>query len=113
MDTARSQELIVGCLAASAAVAAGSGLADDDDTTPGFRLVLGVTVTGIGLAAVSMFNPDLAGAFATLVLTTTVFVYGGPAMEAISRLTGPTGGKLGQAGQAGDGTNRPQNPNNR
>lgn len=82
----RSQELVVGCVAASAAVAAGSSLASGN--VPGLRMVVGVAATGAGLATVSMLAPDLAGAFAVLILTTTVFVYGGPLMEAISAATG-------------------------
>lgn len=82
----RSQELVVGCLAASAAVAAGSSLASGN--LPGMRLVVGVAFTGAGLATVSMLAPDLAGSFAVLILTTTVFLYGGPLMEAISAATG-------------------------
>lgn len=82
----RAQELVVGCVAASAAVAAGSSLASG--TMPGVRLVVGVAFTGAGLATVSMLAPDLAGSFAVLILTTTVFLYGGPLMEAVSAFTG-------------------------
>lgn len=86
MNELRSQGLIVGCLAASAVVAAGSSLASDG-SGPGLRMVVGVAFTGVGLATVAMFAPDLAGAFATLVLTTTVFVYGGPFMDVIAGIT--------------------------
>lgn len=82
MTPARSQELIVGCLAASTAVAAGSMMAEGN--MPGVRLALGAAFTGVGLATLSMFSPDIAGAFATLVLTTTVFVYGQPLMDLVS-----------------------------
>lgn len=87
MNQQRSQQLIVGCLAASAAVAAGSSLADGD--VPGLRLLVGVAFTGAGLATVSMFSPDLAGAFSVLILTTTVFVYGKPFMDAVTTMTKP------------------------
>lgn len=85
MTQDRAQGLIVGCLAASAVVAGGSSLATGDG--PSIRMVLGVAFTGVGLATVAMFSPDLAGTFATLVLTTTVFVYGGPFFDLIGHLT--------------------------
>lgn len=87
MIEARSQELVVGCLAASAAVSAGSSLASGH--VPGVRLVVGLAFTGLGLATVSMVAPDLAGSFAVLILTTTVFVYGGPLFDNVGRLTAP------------------------
>lgn len=76
----------MGCLAASAAVAAGSSLASGD--VPGMRLVVGIAFTGVGLATVSMVAPDLAGGLAVLILTTTVFVYGEPLMNAVAAFTG-------------------------
>lgn len=85
MNEQRSQELIVGCLAATAAIATASSLADG--RTPGIRLVIGTAFTGVGLATVNMFAPGLAGSFAVLVLTTTVFVYGAPLMDAVTRTT--------------------------
>jgi hypothetical protein len=87
MDQTRAQQLIVGSLAASAAVAAGSSLAEGD--APGLRLVVGVAFTGVGLATVAMFSPDLAGAFSVLILTSTVFLYGRPFMDAVTNLTDP------------------------
>lgn len=86
MNQQRAQELVVGCLAASAAVSAGSSLASGD--TPGMRLVVGYAFTGVGLATVALFAPDLAGGLAALILTTTVFVYGEPLMNAITSFTG-------------------------
>lgn len=85
MNALRSQELVVGCLAASAVVAAGSTLAEGE--APPMRLLVGGTVTAVGLATVSMFNPDLAGSFAVLVLTATVFNYGRPFMDAVTEFT--------------------------
>lgn len=86
----RSQELVVGCLAASAVVAAGSQLATG--SVPGLRLIVGYTFTGAALATASMFAPDLAGAMAALILTSTVFLYGRPLMDTVTSLTasGPT-----------------------
>lgn len=85
MTPERSQQLVVGCLAASAAVAAGSALADSKP--PGLRMLVGVSITGMTLAVVSQFSPDTAGMFAVLVLTTTVFVYGEPFLNAVISLT--------------------------
>lgn len=85
MSEQRAQQLIVGCLAASAAVAAGSSLAEGE--APGIRMAVGFAFTGVGLATVSMFAPDLAGAFSVLILTSTVFLYGGPFMESVTSLT--------------------------
>lgn len=85
MNTLRSQELVVGCLAASAVVAAGSTLADGE--APGIRLLIGGAGTAVGLAVVSMFAPDLAGSFAVLILTATVFNYGAPFMDAVVEFT--------------------------
>lgn len=86
MSAERGQELIVGCLAATAAVSASSTLAQGE--IPGLRLVVGFAFTGMGLATVNMFAPDLAGGLAVLILTTSVFVYGKPLMDAVSTLTG-------------------------
>lgn len=85
MNELRSQELVVGCLAATAAVSAGSSLASGE--VPGIRLMVGLAFTGVGLATVSMMAPDLAGSFAVLILTTSVFLYGGPLMDAVTHLT--------------------------
>lgn len=88
MNQQRSQQLIVGCLAASAAVAAGSSLAEGQ--APGMRMVVGVAFTGVGLATVSMLGaPDLAGALSVLILTSTVFLYGRPLFDLITDTTDP------------------------
>lgn len=88
MSEQRGQQLIVGCLAATAAIATASALADGE--APGIRLAVGTAFAGIGLATINMFAPDLAGSFAVLILTTSVFVYGGPALDAVTSLTGGT-----------------------
>lgn len=85
MNEARAQELVVGCLAASAVVASGSALADGN--LPGIRLVVGLGFTGVGLATAAMFAPRFAGGMAALILTTTVFLYGRPFMDAVTGLT--------------------------
>lgn len=88
-----AQQLVVGCLSATAAVAAASTLADGE--VPGMRLVVGLAFTGMGLATVAMVAPELAGGLSVLILTTTVFVYGEPLMNAVTSFT--TGGTTGAA----------------
>lgn len=88
MNENRAQELVVGCLAATGVVAAGSALASGQ--VPGMRLVVGFAFTGAALATASMFAPDLAGSFAVLILTTSVFLYGRPLMDAVIHLTAPS-----------------------
>lgn len=88
MSDLRSQELIVGCLAASAAVAVTSSLAEG--SAPGMKLVVGTAFTGVGLATVNMFAPKLAGTFAVLILVGTVYTYGTPLMDAVTSLTSDT-----------------------
>lgn len=80
----------MGALAASAVVSAGSRLATHQ--TPGIRFVVGYAATGLGLATTSMVAPGLAGSLALLILTTTVFVYGEPFMDAITNLTSSSSG---------------------
>lgn len=80
-----AQELVVGCLAATAVVAAGSSLASGE--LPGMRMVIGLSFTGVGLAAGAMFAPDIAGGLAALILVSSLFVYGTPLLDAITTLT--------------------------
>lgn len=75
----------MGCLAATAVVAASSTLASGG--VPGIRMAAGLAFTGMGLAAASMFAPDLAGGLSVLILTTTVFVYGKPLADAVGSIT--------------------------
>lgn len=81
----RSQELIVGSLAGVATIAVASSLAQGE--MPGGRIVLGTAFAGLGLATVNMFAPELAGSFAVLMLVSAVFLYGGPALDAVTSLT--------------------------
>lgn len=76
----------MGCLTASTVVAAGATLASGN--VPSLRQVIGVGFVGIGLATASMIAPDLAGSMAVLILTSTVFLYGGPLFDAVSNVTG-------------------------
>lgn len=55
---------------------------------PPLRFVFGLTITGVGLAALSQLGaPELAASLALLVVATSAVVYGGPAWDALSRAT--------------------------
>jgi hypothetical protein len=88
MTEQRAQELIVGCLGASTVIAAGSTLVEGEH--PGLGMLVGVAVTGVGLATVAMFSPDLAGTFSALILTATVLTFGEPLMNAVTGITSTT-----------------------
>lgn len=88
MIEARAQELIVGCMATAGVIAVGSTLAQGDGISA--RQVFGFGFVTLGLAAGSMLAPDLAGSFAVLVLTSTVFLYGVPLYEAVTLRTSST-----------------------
>lgn len=103
MDQSRGQQLVVGCLAAATAVAAGSTLAQGN--APGMRLVVGLAFTGVGLATCSLFSPELAGGFAVLVLTSTVFLYGQPLMDSVTALTAAPASAAGTPTPTNPGTN--------
>lgn len=96
MNQERSQQLVIGCLAASAAIAAGNAVAEGQ--APEARQIVGFAFAGIGLATLSMFAPGLAGGMAALVLTTSVFVYGAPLYDAVTDATEPptTAGRRGR-----------------
>lgn len=81
MNQLRAQELIVGCMATSAVVGVGSALANGEGISA--RMVFGFGFTTIGLAAGAMFAPGVAGTFAVLVLTSSVFLYGQPLYDAV------------------------------
>ncbi len=83
----RSQQLIVGCLAGTAVVATASSLAEGEG--PSGRILVGTAFAGLGLATLNMFAPEVAGSFAVLMLVSAVFVYGGPAISAVTSLTTP------------------------
>lgn len=83
MNEQRAQQLVVGSVAATAMVSGANYLVRDE--TPGMRWIIGVTGSAIGLAIVAMFAPQLAAGLAVLLLATTVFVYGGPVWEAVSK----------------------------
>lgn len=62
----------------------------NDSTMPAARVAIGLLFTGVGLGTVAQFAPKLASSFALLILTSAVFVYGGPALAAIAHATTPT-----------------------
>lgn len=57
------------------------------DELPPVRTWIGLTFAGVGLAVLAQTWPDLAGGIAILMITTSVFVYGKPAWDAISKAT--------------------------
>lgn len=83
-----AQTVVVTSVAVSGVVV----LANDAVTnkTPTVRFGVGLGATALALAVMTEFTPRLAQSFAVLLLTTTVFVYGGPALAAISKTTTPT-----------------------
>lgn len=89
MTPDRSQQLVIGCLAASAAIGAGNAVADG--RPPELRQVVGFAFVGVGLATAALFTPGLAGGFAVLVLTSTALLYGGPLYEAVTAVTSTAG----------------------
>lgn len=86
MNEDRADQLVVGCLAATAAIAAGNAVVAG--TAPAPRQLVGLTFAGLGLAVGAMFAPGLASGLAVLMLTTTALVYGGPLYDAVSSVTG-------------------------
>lgn len=57
------------------------------DELPPIRTWIGLSFAGIGLSVLAQNSPDLAGGLALLMLTTSVFVYGKPAWDAIADAT--------------------------
>lgn len=108
LTPAGGQELIVGCLTTAAIVSIGSEMSQGNG--PEFRSVLGYLVAGIGLGTLNMFNPQLAGGFAALILTGAVFVHGGPLFDSITRSTsGAKGSKGSKAAPLGPAVRQPNN----
>lgn len=85
MTEDRAQQLVIGCLAASAVIAAGNSIADGH--APAARQLVGFGFVAVGLATASMFAPGLAGGMAVLVLTSTALLYGTPLYEAVTGVT--------------------------
>ena len=85
MNEPRADQLVVGCLAATAAIGAGNAIVAGH--APPARQVVGITFAAVGLSVGAMFAPGIAGGLAVLVLTTTALVYGGPVWDAITSAT--------------------------
>lgn len=70
---------------ASGGLAAAGQLAEGQ--APRLRVVVGGFLAAVLLGFLADVSPDLAGAFAALMLATAVLVLGGPAWNALTRLT--------------------------
>lgn len=93
MNTARANGIVVTSL-----MVTGSLAVIRESTAgnpPPIRLGVGLTITGIGLAAVAQLGaPDVAASLALLIAASSAVVYGGPAWE---RLAGATKAPAGPA----------------
>lgn len=76
-----AQGMVVGCLAATGAVAVGNAIVQGHPPT--FRQLAGFALTTTGLATAAVVAPDLAASFSVLILTSAVFVYGTPLWDSI------------------------------
>lgn len=85
MSTDKANAHIVTALGVSGALVLIKAGAEND--LPPVRTWIGMTFAGISLAVLAQSWPDLAGPLALLVITTSVFVYGKPAWDAISKAT--------------------------
>lgn len=106
MSPDQSQGVVVGCLAATAAVAAGNQIVAG--SAPTFRQLAGGAFVAVGLASVSLVAPDLAGGFAVLILTSAVFVYGFPLFDALAGTS--TGSQFPRTSPANPNATRPYSP---
>jgi len=83
MTPTRAQTLVVTTMAISGGLLVVRAAAEDKKPTT--RQVVGIAVAGVGLSAMAtVASPDLAGGLALLWLTSSVFIYGGPAVRALS-----------------------------
>lgn len=88
MSTDKANAHIVTALGVSGALVLIKAGAKND--LPPVRTWIGLTFAGLGLSVMAQSWPDLAGGMAMLIVITSVFVYGGPAWDAISKATKPT-----------------------
>lgn len=88
MTSTEAKKLVVmasaGTAALSAIKAAKSG------SVPARRMVIGALIVAVALAGLAEYQPSMAGAFATLMLVTALFVLGGDAVAGISQITRAT-----------------------
>lgn len=85
---ARADQLVVGSLAAAAAMAAGNAIVHGAPPAP--RQLVGFTFVAVGLSFGAMFAPGLAGGMAVLIAVSAAFVYGQPLWDTITSATGTT-----------------------
>jgi hypothetical protein len=87
MTTDRANASIVTALGVSGAlVLVKAGAAGD---MPPVRTWVGITFAGLALSVLAQSQPEIAGGIAMLMMCTSVFVYGKPAWDAISKATKP------------------------
>jgi len=90
----KAQGVIIGCMAATGVIAAGDAIAEDHMFT--FRQGVGFMFVSFGLATGALFAPELAASMAVLTLTSAVFLYGQPLLDAVTTVTGGTTTKAGK-----------------
>jgi len=85
VNTAQAQQLAATAVLVAGGLTVVSYVADRQ--TPPLRVGLGVVIAGVCLSTLAEVAPDVAGPLAILVLTSAVFVHGGPAARAFTRAT--------------------------
>ncbi|WP_190127140.1 hypothetical protein [Streptomyces inusitatus] len=88
MSTDKANAHIVTALGVSGALVLVKAGAEGD--MPPVRTWIGLTFAGIGLSVMAQSWPEIAGPIALLIIISSVFVYGKPAWDAITRATKPT-----------------------
>lgn len=85
VDTASAQTLVVTTMAVSGALLVVR--AAQKSEPPPIRAGVGTLFAGVGLTTLAQFAPKLAAPMALLWLTSSVFVYGEPALRSITTAT--------------------------
>ena len=85
MNVTDAQTVVVTGVAISGAVVLANNAATG--TRPTIRFGVGLGFTALTLSVLAQFAPRLAQALAVLLLTTTVFVFGKPTLDAITKTT--------------------------
>lgn len=86
MTTSKARTtVLIGAAGTGALVTVASIVGGDG---PRFTILIGVGVVGTALLAVAEYAPELAAAFAGLVLATALFTSGGLAVRALSNYLG-------------------------
>lgn len=86
MNTQGAQTAVVTGLAVAGAVVVIKDF--EAGQLPPVRFAVGITFAGVSLAVLAQVAPELAGGTALLIALTSVLVYGGPALAAITKATG-------------------------